>query len=238
MREPEVGVYAAAHALFLILSVFLVTDRCEASPAMLPNPDISWMGMEYISEKLVKCRYTTSAWYLLPGLLGLLFSVIMLQHFDTFNALPVEHAHSWQKGLFVALIVASSLGWSMIVGYDHRQAFAGDQLEFEWHFTGVGIFLVCFCVLHGQVSWRYAASRAMMPRYGGFRRCSYVAADALYVGTCLVFCITALLNHVYHAILLEYLIFLLFITMNTTSFVILIRICAWQERSGSSLALQ
>jgi len=41
--------------------------------------------------------------------------------------------------------------------------------------------------------------------------------------------VTALLSHVYHAILLEYLIFLLFITMDTASFVILVRWHASQE---------
>ena len=236
MSDAEIRVYACAHALFVLFSVFLVTDRCEGSPAILANPDTGWIGMEYISEKLVKCRYTSSAWHLMPGLLGLFFSVVMLQHFATFQALPVQHALSWQNSVFVALIVATTLGWSMIIGFDHRPAFAQAEPEYVWHFAGVGIFLVSFCALHVQVSWRYAASRAMMPRYGDVWRYSYVAADALYVATCVLFCITALLNHVYHAIVLEYIIFLLFVVMNTASFVILIRICAWQAQPPSAPA--
>jgi len=234
MRDAEIRVYACAHALFVVFSVFLITDRCEGPPVMLPNPDTSWLDMEYISEKLVMCRHTSSAWHYTPGLLGLFFSVVMLQHFATFKALPVQHAHSWQNSVFVALIVATALGWSMIIGFDHRPFFAHDEPEYVWHFVGVGIFLVSFCVLHVQVSWRYAASIAMMPRYGNIRRYSYVAADALYVATCVLFCITTLLNHVYHAILLEYVVFLLFLVMNTASFVILIRICAWQAQPPSA----
>jgi len=62
MREAEVRVYAAAHAAFAVLSVLLVTDRCEGVPDILANPDTSWLGMEYISEKLMKCQYSASAW--------------------------------------------------------------------------------------------------------------------------------------------------------------------------------
>jgi len=142
MSDAEIRVYACAHALFVLFSVFLVTDRCEGSPAILPNPDTGWIGMEYISEKLVKCRYTSSAWHLMPGLLGLFFSVVMLQHFATFQALPVQHAHPWQNSVFVALIVATTLGWSMIIGFDHRPAFAQAEPEYVWHFAGVCIFLV------------------------------------------------------------------------------------------------
>ena len=228
MSDAHVRIYAAAHTVFAVLSLMLVTDRCEGAPGILANPDKSWLGMEYISEKLMKCRYSSSAWRLLPGVLGLAFSVVMLQHLATFDALPAPPTRAWPRPAFVALIVATSVGWGLIIDFDHRPAFAAVVPEFAWHFLGVGIFLVSFCVLHFIVSWRYAVARAMMPQYADLRRYSYVATDALYVATCVVFCVTALLSHVYHAILLEYLIFLLFIAMNTTNFVILVRICAWR----------
>ena len=236
MSDADVRVYACAHVTFVVLSVFLVTDRCEGSPRMLQNPDTSWFGMEYISEKLMACHYSVSAWHVMPRVLGLSFSVVMLQHFATFNALPSPQALPWQKSVFVALIVASTFGWGLIIDFDHRKAFAEDAYEYVWHFVGVGIFLASFCTMHAQVSWRYAAARAMVPHFAEVRRYSYVAADALYVATCVVFCVTALMNHVYHAILLEYVIFLLFIVMNTASFVILLRICAWRERPPSDPA--
>jgi len=229
MSDAHVRIYAAAHTVFAVLSRMLVTDRCEGAPAILANPDKSWMGMEYISEKLMKCHYSSSAWRLLPGVLGLAFSVVMLQHLATFDALPAPPTKAWPRAAFVALVIATSVGWGLIVDFDHRPAFVADTPEFVWHFVGVGIFLVSFCVLHFIVSWRYAVLRAMTPQYADLRRCSYVATDALYVAMCVVFCVTAQLNHVYHAILLEYMIFLLFLTMNTASFVILVRICAWRE---------
>jgi len=236
MSDECVGVYAAAHVVFAVLSLMLVTDRCEGKSGILANPDTSWLGIEYISEKLMKCHYSSSAWRLLPGVLGLAFSVVMLQHLATFDALSSASTQALPRPAFVALVLATSVGWGLIVDFNHRQAFAGDAHQHVKHFVGVGIFLVSFCVLHIIVSWRYAASRAIVPQYAGLRRCSYVAADALYVATCVGFCVTALLSHVYHAILLEYVIFLLFIVMNTASFVILLRICAWRERLPSDPA--
>ena len=236
MSDAHVGVYAAAHAAFAVLSLMLVTDRCEGKLGMEPNPDTSWLGMEYISEKLMQCHYLSSAWRLLPGVLGLAFTVVMLQHLATFDALPGARTQAWPRPAFVALVLATSVGWGLIVDFDHRPPFAGDAPEYVTHFAGVGIFLVSFCVLHIIVSWRYAASRAIEPQYAGLRRCSYLAADVLYVATCVVFCVTALLSHMYHAILLEYVIFLLFICMNTVSFVILVRFHAWQESLPSAAA--
>jgi len=236
MRDAEVRVYAAAHCVFAALSVLLVTDRCEGAPGILPNPDTSWLGIEYISEKLMKCRISASAWRFLPGVLGVAFSVVMLQHLETFSALPAPPKDAWPRGAFVALVLATSVGWGLIVDFDHRRAFAQDAEEYPWHFAGVGVFLASFFVSHAVVSWRYAAARAMVPRYADLRRCSYLAADALYVATCVAFCVAALLSHVYHAILLEYLIFLLFLAMNTASFVIFVRMCAWTEPPPSAPA--
>lgn len=236
MLETEVRVYAAAHAAFAVLSVLLVTDRCEGRPDILANPDTSWLGMEYISEKLMKCQHSPSAWRWLPGLLGVAFSVVMLQHLSTFDALPLPREHAWPRPAFVALVLANSVGWGLIIDFDHRRALAGEAEEFVWHFAGVGVFLLSFLASHVVVSWRYAESRAMMPRYAHLRRCSYLAADALYVATCVLFSVAALLSRVYHAILLEYLIFALVWAMNTASFVILVRLLAWPAPPPSAPA--
>ena len=162
---------------------------------------------------------------------------MILQHLDTFDALPAPREEPFPRPAFVALVLATSLGWGLIIDFDHRRALAGEAEEFVWHFVGVGVFLASFLVLHVVVSWRYAVSRAMMPRYAEMRRCSYLAADALYVATCVLFCLMALLSHVYHAFLLEYLIFALVVAMNTASFVILVRICAWPAPLPSAPAL-
>jgi len=237
MLDAVIRVYFGAHVAFFFAALFLLTDECRGSPALLANEQFSWLGMEYISEKILMCRYSSSAWRVLPQVLGQALSVILIQHYSTFLELAPPGAQTNANVLFLFLLVATTAGWGLLISFDHRLAHAADSPVDHWHFASVGLFLGCFFIIHVWISQRYAASRALCTEHAAMRRCSYFAADALYVGACVLFCVTALLEHVYHAILLEYVIFALFFTLNTASFVILVRITAWKETEESTAVM-
>lgn len=234
MQDEVVRVYLGAHVAFFLTSLFLLTDQCSGAPTLLRNEEFSWLGMQYISEKIMVCRHSSSLWRILPETLGLAVSVIMIQHYATFLELAPSGEHTNSNIVFMALVTSATAGWGLLISFDHRQANVDDNLVNDKHFASVALFLTSFFAVHVLVSQRYAASRALFPEHAAMRRCSYFAADALYVGACVLFCVTAIMDHVYHAILWEYVIFALFCALNTASFVILLRIYAYPEQEGST----
>jgi len=234
MDETALRVFVSAHAAFAVLALLLLTNVCEASPDVEPNVGYSVGNLEYISEKLMQCEYSPTQWHRLPQVISAVMWLILLQHYATFVALAPEgspHQHNGWDLLFQVLVVGSII----VVGradparpppHVPEARVGAAAHEQQCHVHSVLVFMSCFFGVHVLVSLRYLSAHARHPRFAMLRRCSYFAVDAVYAALCVLFCVFAILSKVSHAIFIEYVVALLFYTLNTASLIILLRISA------------
>jgi len=220
----DLRLFALAHVIFVVLTVLLFTDQCEGLPGMLPNHQFSIGGIEYISEKLMDCKHSSSWWTTLPQSIGVMISVLMIQNYITFSTL----SHNTDKNVYdvmhIALSILNVAAWGALLEFDHRKTtpYAIDVKRI--HMIFVVVFLTSFFLVHAATSRRYYYSPVRETHHAQLRRYSYYTADAVYVIGCVLFCVFALLSNVYHAIIIEYVVAFLFWCLATTSFIILVRI--------------
>ena len=224
MDVESVRVYTVAHLTFIVLAVLLLADYCEGPVTLLPNYEFSVAGMEYISEKLMVCQHSSSLWQTLPNVLGAVLSVITIQHYALFCALKPSMTPRRNDVIFMALSVAQVAAWGALIAFDHRRStmlLAGHD---TLHIVSVFVFLSCFCALHAMISYRYYRCRVFTLRYSTLRRVSYFAVEGVHIGMCVLFSIFAMINNVFHAIIIEYIVGALFCGLNLASLAILLRV--------------
>jgi len=223
MDVESVRVYTAAHVTFIALAVLLLSDFCEGPVSLIPNYEFSIAGMEYISEKLMVCQHSTSWWHTLPHVIGAVLSIITLQHYAVFRALKHTAIDAYDV-VFMLLTVGTVAAWSSLIAFDHRKSTVFIAGNDSLHIASVVVFLTGFCALHGMISLQYYRSTAYTLRFSTVRRVSYFAVEGLHIAMCVLFSIFAMVSNVYHAILIEYIVALLFVGLNLASFAILLRV--------------
>jgi len=226
MDVESVRVYAAAHVTFIVLVVFLLTDFCEGPATLIPNYEFSIAGMEYISEKLMVCQHSSSMWQTLPHLIGAVLSVITLQLYAVFSALSPSVAPRRNDVIFMALSIVHVTAWGALTAFDHRRSTLLLDGRDTLHILSVALYLSCFCALHAMISYQYYRCSVITLRYSTLRRVSYFAVEFVHISMCVLFCIFAMINNVFHAILIEYIVAALFCGLNLASFAILLRVRA------------
>ena len=234
----DLRLFALAHVTFVVLTVLLLTDQCEGSPGMLPNEQFSLGGMEYISEKLMHCEHSSSWWQTLPHGIGIVLSVLMIQNYVTFSTLSHNTDKNVYDVLHIALSIINVAAWGALLEFDHRKTtwYAIDVKS--RHMVCVVVFLTTYFLVHAATSRRYFYSPVRETHHAQLRRYSYYTADAIYVLVCVLFCVFALLSNVYHAIMIEYVVALLFWSLASTSFIVLVRIRRAQAAVPASRAFQ
>jgi len=223
MDVESVRIYTAAHVVFIALALLLLLDFCEGHTSLLPNYEFSIAGMEYISEKLMVCQHSTSWWQTLPHVIGAVLSIITLQHYAVFHELK-HTAIDVYDAAFMLLSVVTVAAWSSIITFDHRKSRAFVANNDNLHIASVFVFLTGFCTLHGMISYQYYRSPTHTLRYSRMRRMSYFAVEGLHIALCVLFSIFAMASNVYHAILIEYVVGILFVCLNLASLAILLRV--------------
>ena len=233
-NEATLRVYFAAHAVLVLASALMLIGSCEGSPLLLPNAERSVGGLEFISETLMQCQHSASLAQRLPQIIGSVMSVIMLQNLATFQTLaPTPGRNVWDC-VFGVLLVLTVLTWGLLISNDHHPHrvlnvhWANAELTHAQHVYSVVSFMACYFAVHVLISRWYMAQRAMHSRFAMLRRVSYFAADTIYILLCVLFSVFAVISNVYHAIMIEYVVALLFFTLNAMSLVVLTRINEWQ----------
>jgi len=214
--------FALAHASFAIFTVLLVTDRCEGSTDMLPNYEYSIRGMEYISEKLMDCQHSSSWWQTLPHAICVVLSLLMIQSYITFSTLSRSADKDVADLLLIALSIINVAAWGALLAYNHHKKTLGTPEVQNRHMVHVVIFLTNFFLVHAATSWRYFLSPVRDTHHAQLRHLSYYTTNAVYVLVCILFSTFALVGNVYHAIMIEYLVALLFCILNSISFLVLV----------------
>jgi len=225
--------FVVAHVAFLVLGLFILNDVCAGPDTFADGKDSSALGLEYISEKIMVCHYATSRWAWLPESIGVALSVIMVQHMHTLQALAA-HAHTHSPWTVLNALL-DTVGWGLLVLNDHRKPMKGARNEFEMHLAGVGLFVFSLLTVHAQIAYRYLYFQAIRVDYAQARRYTYIAGDSLYLCLVLGFLVLVFVRQAYHAIIIEYVLALVVVVLNTLSLSLLVRL-SWFRECGASWA--
>jgi len=162
----------------------------------------------------------------------------MIQNYVTFSTLSHNTDKNVYDVLHIALSIINVAAWGALLEFDHRKTtwYAIDVKS--RHMVCVVVFLTTYFLVHAATSRRYFYSPVRETHHAQLRRYSYYTADAIYVLVCVLFCVFALLSNVYHAIMIEYVVALLFWSLASTSFIVLVRIRRAQAAVPASRAFQ
>jgi hypothetical protein len=224
--------FVAAHVAFLVLGLLILNDVCAGPDTFPVGKDSSALGLEYISEKIMVCHYATSRWAWLPESIGVALSVIMIQHMHTLQALAA-HAHTHPPWIVLNALLGT-VGWGLLVLNDHRKPVQDARNEFELHLFGVGLFVFSLFAVHALIAYRYLHFQAIRVDYAKARRYTYVAGDSVYICLVLGFLVLVFVRQAYDAIIVEYVLALVVVGLNTLSLLLLVRL-GWFRECGASL---
>ena len=200
----------------------------------------------------MRCKYSTDThWHVLPWAVVYLFTFSLVQTLYTWVRLNMlvrlQRAHvqscedvvcSKVHVVFVAALVATSLGLGMVVEFDHEYVPAehshADSGAIEWrdriytHYVGVLLLLGGYIGLHLPIAYLYVmqvysrhdftvvceADEVVCPdRPAQVRRGVYVGTEILYTMLCLLFLVFWLLSMNESAVATEYFLLAAFLVI-------------------------
>jgi len=171
-------IFISNYVLLLLVFGIIMSDTCGIPDWYEHRVRQTWkpVGIQFISEHLVRCRYSDS-WHALPWLAVYLFNVVLVQHMYTWTRLLMLVAlQATRMGLpassyrgaqmvFAALLFVSLVGLIGVVEFDHEMSphtVTADGVPITWadlslsHYAGVGLLLFSCLIVHMMIVYTYS----------------------------------------------------------------------------------
>jgi len=253
--DPPHSLSLAAYVVLCLSFVLILSDLCGEPwwyGRRTHPPRIADGHLQFLSEHIMRCKYSTERhWHVLPWVVVYLFTFSLVQTLYTWVRLNMlvrlQRAHvqscedvvcSKVHVVFVAALVATSLGLGMVVEFDHEYVPAehshADSGAIEWrdriytHYVGVLLLLGGYIGLHLPIAYLYVmqvysrhdftvvceADEVVCPdRPAQVRRGVYVGTEILYTMLCLLFLVFWLLSMNESAVATEYFLLAAFLVI-------------------------
>jgi len=222
MLETSV-VYVCAHCSFLFLGCFMLSDACRIPDDWVPTPDSSVFGLVFISEKIMIYKHSQGLKSYVPELLSLSLSIVLIQVQQTFACLKMDTRIRPLDGFVLLSAVGCVAGLNLLVAYDHRDRYTLTHSQWQMHVVGVVLFICGFAAVHIVVALEYARHAVITQHataYAWYRRTGYFVGDGVYLAVTVLFLVCIFFQQIVHAILLEYILLVLFFVLNSFSLIL------------------
>lgn len=217
------AVYVCAHFSFLFLGCFMLSDACRIPDEWLSTPDSKVFGLVFISEKIMIYKHSQGVKSYIPELLSLTLSIVLIQTQHTFECLKSTPRLGWLDGFMLLNAVACVAGFNLLLSNDHRDRYTPTYSQWPLHVVGVILFICGFAVVHTVIALAYKKHAVITHHataYAWYRRTGYVVGDGVYLSVTLLFLVSVFFQQILHAIVLEYVLLLLFFVLNSFSLIL------------------
>jgi len=222
MTPHEYYLYVLTHVVFNVMGLLLV---CGACPQPIPwtASTETFVGMNFISEEIMICKYTKTPWQYLPQMISIALSLVYIQIYHTYRILTAANVTSSGPIALVVILATGIHGFLVIISYDYRTTHQIRETNEKYHFYGVGLFGTSFWFAHLLVCISYARRGATINGvyYAKVRRRAYWCVDIVYFCSTIAFALAIIGNWKKHAIAAEYVLLFLGTSMNLYSMYIL-----------------
>jgi len=229
--------FMCAHISFAVLGGIALSDLIIVPASWVTTQDKSVFGLVWISEKIMIYKYSTGKYAYVPDLLSLVLSVILVQTNYTFRCLTHNRGVSRADTGIIASSLACICGLNILVSFDHRDRFTATYSQWNVHVCGVFFFIVGFLCIHLIVALAYSQHAVIISNagtYAWYRRTGYFVGDGVYLAATMAFLVCVCFQQVVNAILMEYVLLVLLVVLNTISLLLLQRLQCQESESYNS----
>jgi len=201
----------------------MLSDACRIPADWVPTPDSSVFGLVFISEKIMIYKHAQGLKSYIPELLSLSLSLVLIQTRQTFECLKSHTYIGWRDGLIALGAVGCIAGFNVLVAYDHRDRYTQTYSQWQMHVMGVVLFICGFIATHIVIAFAYARHAVITHHataYAWYRRTGYFVGDGVYLTVTCLFLMCIFFQQIVHAILLEYILLVLFFVLNSFSLIL------------------
>jgi len=158
MTPHEYYIYALAHVVFIVMGLLLIAGACPL-PTQWTASTESFLGMNFISEEIMICKYTNTRWQYLPQMVSISLSLVYIQIYHTYRILTAENVASWGATALVVILSTGIHGFLVLISNDYRTSLQVRDNNERYHFYGVGLFVTSFWIAHCSSAYRMRDTR-------------------------------------------------------------------------------